>query len=147
MESDQEQLVGGEGVRVDEQGARALIAGPGLVYFGNRICPFAHRAFWAAAELGVDAQWTYVHIDLGPRKPAWFSAAVNPAGTVPCLFSDGQPVFESLIVAEFLSDRQGGALLPADAYTRALARLAIAKFDETCKGPLYGLLMSKVGPY
>ena len=28
----------------------------GLTYFGNRLCPFAHRAWWAMNEKGVSSE-------------------------------------------------------------------------------------------
>jgi glutathione S-transferase len=138
-----EQLVGGEGKRVTLEEAQGLIKAGGFVYFGNRVCPFAHRAFWAAEELGFAKNWTYVHIDLGARKPAWYTQ-INPLGTVPCLFAGGKPVFESLILAEFVNDTQKASLLPADPLSKATVRFVIARFDDTVKGALYGTLSNKV---
>jgi glutathione S-transferase len=34
-------------------GVEALTLSTGLTYFGNRLCPFAHRAWWAMHEKGV----------------------------------------------------------------------------------------------
>jgi hypothetical protein len=46
----------------------------GLTYFGNRLCPFAQRTFWALAEKNAfgPGKFDYVHIDLGANKPAWY---------------------------------------------------------------------------
>ena len=50
--------------------------GSGLKFFGNRICPFAHRAWWTALE--IDAPIEYIHVDMGSQhapgpngKPWW----------------------------------------------------------------------------
>lgn len=139
-----EQLIGDEGRRVDGEAAKALIETQPLVFFGCRVCPFAQRAWWAAAELGLDATWTYVHIDLGARKPAWYAKSVNPFGTVPCLYAGpGRGVFESLIVCEYLNAVGGGALLPADPYALSSVRLITARFDDTVRAPLYALLTNQ----
>jgi len=115
----------------------------GLVLFSNRLCPFAHRAWWTIEELGIGEKIDYIHVELGPSKPAWYVEKVNPFGTVPALFDGGRPVFESLIVAEFLSEKFANAdnsLLPADLLDRATVRLLIARWGDKCTRPLYGLL-------
>jgi hypothetical protein len=46
----------------------------GIKYFGNRLCPFAHRAFLTLEEKGLlsDGTVEYIHINLGPSKPEWY---------------------------------------------------------------------------
>lgn len=46
----------------------------------------------------------YIHIDLGARKPEWYQKRVNPSGTVPCLYIGGKPIFESVIVSEYIDE-------------------------------------------
>eukprot|EP00730_Choanoeca_flexa_P013888 TRINITY_DN5838_c0_g1_i2.p1 TRINITY_DN5838_c0_g1~~TRINITY_DN5838_c0_g1_i2.p1 ORF type:complete len:302 (+),score=70.26 TRINITY_DN5838_c0_g1_i2:39-908(+) len=115
----------------------------GTTYFGNRVCPFANRAWIAASETGFDKDMEYVHIELGDEKPAWYQAHVNPFGTVPCLFVDGKPVYESNIVAEYINEKKGGTLMPSDPERRADVRLLIARYGEKCVGPLYQLLRNR----
>jgi len=131
-----EQLAQGEGKRVDGPEAEQLIKEPGLVYFGNRLCPYAHRTFWAARELGYDKQWTYIHVDLGTRKPGWYTS-INPLGTVPCLYDNGRPVFESLILAEYINDVAGGSLVPSAPLDKATMRFIIARFADSVGGALF----------
>lgn len=60
-------------------------------------------------------------MDLGEDKPAWYAAAFNPAGTVPAIYDDGAPVFESALCVEYLEDKfpgRGTALLPPGAQRR-----------------------------
>ena len=45
-------------------------------FYGNPICPFAHRAWWAAKEKGVPLE--FVHIPLGDEKPEWYVVASLP---------------------------------------------------------------------
>lgn len=50
---------------------------------GARLCPYAHRVWWALTEKGVDFE--YIHIDLGKHKPTWYqSASVNRFGSTTC---------------------------------------------------------------
>lgn len=73
----------------------------GLKFFGNRICPFAHRSWWAALE--VDAPIEYVHVDMGGKqagplangtnKPQWYVQDVSPLATIPTLVDEGVPYF------------------------------------------------------
>ena len=51
----------------------------GFKYFGNRLCPFANRAYWALAAKGLLADGSnaaaapaYIHVNLGSSKPAWY---------------------------------------------------------------------------
>jgi glutathione S-transferase len=150
------------------EGPAALTLSVGLTYFGNRLCPFANRAWWAIHEKGVAdearagvarargahatatapaaprhaaaaprvqlvssqapllppsppfvfSQFTYVHIDLGEDKPAWYKEHISPAfGTLPCVYDAGTGVFESAIIVEYLEDKfpgRGTALLPTE---------------------------------
>lgn len=81
--------------RCDETPADLMV---GLKFFGNRICPFAHRAWWAALE--VEAPIEYVHVDMGSKhatgpnnKPWWYVNDVSPVATVPTLTDHGIPYF------------------------------------------------------
>ena len=50
-----------------------LLVGP--TFFGNRICPFSHRGYWALLEKDATEFVDYVHIDLNAQKPAWFKVS------------------------------------------------------------------------
>jgi len=116
----------------------------GLKYFGNRLCPFAHRAWWAAHEKDVVQDFELIHVELGPNKPAWYQAEVNPLGTVPVFYDEGRVVYESLILAEYFDEKyptRGVRLLPEDPVHRATARLLASRFGEKVVKPLYALLM------
>ncbi len=52
-----------------------LLGGPTPRYFGNRVCPWAHRAFLALAEKGALDKIDYVHIDLKAPKPTWYQVS------------------------------------------------------------------------
>jgi hypothetical protein len=71
-----------EGPQLGSTGRRAPGFSPdlltGLRYFGNRSCPWAHRAFLALAEKGALDKIDYVHIDLKASKPAWYKVRGVP---------------------------------------------------------------------
>eukprot|EP01098_Paradermamoeba_levis_P011708 TRINITY_DN5038_c0_g1_i1.p1 TRINITY_DN5038_c0_g1~~TRINITY_DN5038_c0_g1_i1.p1 ORF type:complete len:268 (+),score=103.97 TRINITY_DN5038_c0_g1_i1:107-805(+) len=107
------------------------------------VCPFAHRAYWAAHEKQVDFET--IEIPLGDKKPEWYTKEVNPRGTVPTLRVGDHTVFESNIIAEFFEDaypNQGTQLLPSDPFQRASIRLFVDVFSGLV-GPLYGLLKNQ----
>src|SRR5213592_1751378 len=90
-------------------------------------CPFCARARIVLAEKGVE--YETVAIDLSDR-PAWLYEK-NPLGKVPVLEEGAFVLPESVVIMEYLEERYPEpALLPADPAERALARLAIDRFDD-----------------
>jgi len=89
-----------------------------------------------------DIEHKYIHVDLGTIKPNWFKESVNPFGTVPCIYDDGHPVYESLIVVEYLNEKYPGSfnIYPDDVQERAAIRLIINKFDTSV---IYPFMTSK----
>lgn len=82
------------------------------------LCPYVQRAVIALEEKGVP--YERVDIDLAD-KPAWFQA-ISPLGKTPVLLADGQPVFESAVICEYLEDVVGPRLHPQDSLARARHR-------------------------
>jgi len=116
---------------------------PVTKFYGNPICPFAHRAWWTAKEKQIPLE--FIHIPLGDEKPEWFTKTVNPRGTVPAVQQNEHTILESMIIAEFFEDHysgQGTSLLPKDAYKRAAIRLFIDQWGQTTP-LLYGLLKNQ----
>eukprot|EP01095_Lingulamoeba_sp_RSL-Kostka_P000585 TRINITY_DN10852_c0_g1_i2.p1 TRINITY_DN10852_c0_g1~~TRINITY_DN10852_c0_g1_i2.p1 ORF type:complete len:230 (-),score=83.04 TRINITY_DN10852_c0_g1_i2:180-869(-) len=116
-----------------------------IKFYGNRICPFAHRALFTA-ELK-EVEYEYVHVPLGKEKPESYVKDINPRGTVPALIlndDNNKKVLESLFVSEFLDDisNAGPKLQPQDAYERYQTKIVIDVFGKTL-GPLYGLLKNQ----
>jgi RNA polymerase-associated protein len=90
-------------------------------------CPYCARVRIVLAEKSVP--YDVVAIDLGNR-PAWLYDK-NPVGKVPVLEEDGLCVPESAVIMELLEERfPDPPLLPLDPAHRALARLAVWRFDE-----------------
>jgi len=144
--NEQYEQMGPEGKRYEETPPSSYLRSPtSLIFFGNRICPFAHRAWWTLLEKGVQ-NFDYIHIDLGPKKPKWYSADIYEAGTVPCMFDGGKFLGESLNVSEYLEDKhpnEGTKILPSDPFQRAEIRTVIGFWSDKVQKLLYGLLMNQ----
>ncbi|KAI5797659.1 putative glutathione S-transferase [Geopyxis carbonaria] len=94
------------------------------------MCPWAHRAHIALAELGLEFE--EVLIDLTKPREPWYLQDVNPRGLVPALKYGDQVIIESAIVAQFLADLQPSHLQPdSGTPSGALARARMAMFVET----------------
>ncbi len=90
-------------------------------------CPYCARVRIVLAEKSVP--YETVVIDLADR-PAWLYEK-NPVGRVPVLEEDGLCIPESTVIMELLEERfPEPPLYPVDPAQRALARLAVWRFDE-----------------
>lgn len=79
-----------------------------FVLVSHVLCPYVQRSVIALKELGVDYQ--RIDIDLAD-PPEWFRE-ISPLGKVPLLIVDDDTVlFESAVIAEFISEVAGGGLL------------------------------------
>ena len=135
---------GAEGIRLDRPPTAEELTAWKLTYFGNRLCPFAHRTWFAMHEKGVTGDFgQYVHVELGEKKPVWYKDKVNPFGTVPCIYEGTRGVFESAVCVEYLDEKfagRGTPLFPGDAVTRAAVRALVSSLDVK---PLYAFLMEQ----
>lgn len=88
--------------------------------FSARVCPYAQRTRLVLGEKGID--FTLTEIDLA-NKPARFLAH-SPYGKVPALVHDGETLYESLIINEYLDEVfPEPPLMPAAPVLRARARI------------------------
>lgn len=89
-----------------------------LQLISHPVCPYVHRSRITLLEKDVPHELTY--IDLG-NKPEWFKQ-LSPRGKIPLLVVDGQTLFESGAINEFLDETHGPRLLSDDAIERAQQR-------------------------
>jgi glutathione S-transferase len=90
-------------------------------------CPYCARVRIVLAEKSVP--YETVVVDLGDR-PAWLYEK-NAVGKVPVLEEDGLCVPESPVIMELLEERfPEPPLYPVDPAQRALARLAVWRFED-----------------
>lgn len=86
-----------------------------LTLVSHHLCPYVQRAAIALHERGL--AFERVWIDLG-HKPDWF-LEISPLGRVPLLQVDGQVIFESAVILEYLEETTAPALHPVDPLRRA----------------------------
>jgi glutathione S-transferase len=89
-----------------------------LTLVSHPLCPYVQRAAIVLAEKG--APFTRRYVDLS-AKPEWF-LDISPLGKTPVLVADGEPLFESAVICEYLDDTLAPRLHPADALRRARDR-------------------------
>ena len=93
---------------------------PKLQLISHSLCPYVQRAAIVLAEK--QQPYERIDIDIDPaNKPDWFMA-ISPLGKTPVLLVDGQPIFESAVICEYLDDTLLPALHPQDALMRAQHR-------------------------
>lgn len=97
-----------------------------------KTCPFVQRA---AITLGYkDVEHTVTFIDLA-EPPDWF-LELSPLQKVPVLKVDGEVLFESAVINEYLDEITGGELQPKDPLERAKNRAWI-EFASNMLGNSY----------
>ena len=79
---------------------------PKLQLISHSLCPYVQRAAIVLAEK--KQPFERINIDLA-HKPDWFMA-ISPLGKTPVLLVDGQPIFESSVICEYLDDTIAPAL-------------------------------------
>lgn len=84
----------------------------------HALCPYVQRAAIVLAEKGIGFERR--DIDLA-RKPDWF-LKISPLGKTPVLRVDGEAIFESAVICEYLDETAAPRLHPEDALQRARHR-------------------------
>ena len=88
------------------------------------------------AELNFPFTEASEFIDL-ENKPDWF-LKISPTGKVPLLKVDGEVIFESAVINEYLDEVTEGSLLPSDPLLKAKSRAWI-EFSNSILMSSYGL--------
>jgi len=84
----------------------------------HKLCPYVQRAAIVLAEKGI--AFERIDVDLS-NKPDWF-LRISPLGKTPVLLVDGEPIFESAVICEYLEDARLPRLHPGNALQRARHR-------------------------
>jgi glutathione S-transferase len=108
--------------------------------FSYEACPYAQRTRMALIEKGID--FTLTEVDLY-NKPDWFKQ-LSPYGKVPLLRHNGQIVYESRIINEYLEDAfPQRPLLPRDPLQKAKARIWIDYCDNYLMPALHKMIADR----
>ncbi|KAF0713890.1 Aste57867_4170 [Aphanomyces stellatus] len=113
-----------------------------LHLFNGLIGPFGHRALWAAVEVGAPIT-DVIEINLG-NPPPIYEEQFTRYGSSPFLLDNGQRIYESAIIAEYLDVKYGHGKLHRfeDPFESALAQLAR---DKVSPGPFYAFMQGRPG--
>ncbi len=85
--------------------------------------PFVRKCLVTAIELGLDDRIELVTVATTPIAPAAELHAVNPTRKIPALVAeDGQALYDSAVICEYLDALGGNHLIPADGAERWAVR-------------------------
>ncbi|MEY3219521.1 MAG: hypothetical protein RIT27_878 [Pseudomonadota bacterium] len=83
-----------------------------------KLCPFVQRSVITLLEKGHDFQISYINLDAPPQ---WFKD-ISPLCKVPVLKVEGDVLFESAVINEYLDEITPPSLHPLDPLTKAKNR-------------------------
>ena len=91
------------------------------LYF-SPFSPYVRKCLVVGHELGLDARITLLPSSAHPVQRDQAIIANNPLGKVPTLLTDdGQALYDSRVICEYLDDLAGGSLFPKTGAARWLA--------------------------
>ncbi len=102
--------------------------------YNTQRCPYARRTRMVLHEKGVEFE-TY-EVDLENKSEEFLKA--SPTGKVPVVVVDGDSIYESNVVNQYLDEvTDGPRLMPEDPKRRAYARIWMAFADTDFFPPLF----------
>lgn len=109
---------------------------PKLISFN--VCPFVQRSVILLNEKGVDYDIDFIDVY---DPPAWF-LDISPTGKVPVLQVDGEILFESNVIGEYLEEVYSPKIHPSNALLKAKNR-AWMEYTSGLYGGTFNLMMAK----
>ena len=91
---------------------------PNLKLISFTLCPYVQRAMIVLNEKNMSFDIEYIDLS---SPPPWFYD-ISPLEKVPVLLVDDEPLFESMVICEYIDEISEGSLYPADAFKRAQNR-------------------------
>lgn len=82
------------------------------------ICPYVQRAMIVLNEKKVSFDIEYIDLS---APPPWFYD-ISPLEKVPVLLVDERPLFESMVICDYLDEVSANSLYPSDAFDKAQNR-------------------------
>lgn len=111
-----------------------------LELFSFEACPYAQRTRMMLIEKGIEVSLTEVDLY---NKPTWWKK-LSPHGKVPLLRHNGDIVYESRVINEYLEEVfPTPALMPSDPMQRAKARIWIDYCDTYFLPALHNLIADR----
>ena len=91
---------------------------PKLKLISFTLCPYVQRAMIVLNEKNIPFDIEYIDLS---EPPPWFYD-ISPLEKVPVLLVDDEPLFESMVICEYLDEITEGSLYPDDAFKRETNR-------------------------
>ena len=91
---------------------------PHLKLISFTICPYVQRAMIVLNEKNIPFDIEYIDLS---APPPWFYD-VSPLEKVPVLLVDENPLFESMVICDYLDEITPNSLYPSDTFEKALNR-------------------------
>jgi len=82
------------------------------------ICPYVQRAMIILKEKNIPFDVEYINL---MEPPVWFHD-ISPLGKVPVLLVDEKPLFESMVICDYLDEITEGSLYPEEIFEKAQNR-------------------------
>lgn len=82
------------------------------------LCPYVQRAMIVLNEKKVNFDIEYIDLEAPP--PEFYD--ISPLEKVPVLLVDDQPLFESMVICDYLDETTQGSLYPSDVFEKAQNR-------------------------
>lgn len=105
-----------------------------LELVSHHLCPYVQRAVITLLEKGISHQRTYIDLS---NKPDWFQS-ISPLGKVPLLRVNGEALFESSVICEYLDEITPNTLHPNEPLQKAKHRSWI-EFGSSILNTIAGL--------
>ena len=110
---------------------------PKLKLISFRLCPFVQRAMIVLNEKNVPFEIEYID---HAAPPPWFYD-ISPLEKVPVLLVDEEPLFESMVICDYLDEITEGSLYPQDPFQKAKDRAWI-EFGNGILGTTYDFYLT-----
>jgi glutathione S-transferase len=108
--------------------------------FSARVYPYAHRTRLVLAEKGLDFELTEIDFKSKPKR----FLEISRYGKVPAIVHDGNEIYESAIINEYLEEVfPDPPLMPADPGLRAQVRIWIDFCDDHFLDDFYGAIRNQ----
>ncbi len=102
---------------------------PKIELVSFKLCPFVQRSVIMLKQKDIPYEINYIDLS---EKPDWF-LAISPLGKVPLLKVEGEVLFESAVINEYLDDITTPRLMPLEPLPKARQRAWI-EFVSACVG-------------
>jgi glutathione S-transferase len=103
-----------------------------------KICPFVQRSVILLKEKGIDYDIEFIN----PYEPPEWFKEISPTGKVPVLLVDEQPLFESVVINEYLDEINPPSLHPQDPFKKAQNR-AWMEYTSPMNMSFFNMIMTK----